>query len=243
VIANSDSISATIGTLDSEIHLAATSLYELLDFITGELPRWRDRPDRRSESSETSLTSQLCAHLNSAARRSRGWDFLQFRIEEPDERKRGRKIDLIPAPLAATVWVDGRRHVDFDALLPIECKRLPTPSDNERDAREYVFSSVNSTGGIQRFKRGQHGAAHKFGAMIAYVQERTCAFWEGQIGIWINGLIAASEAGWAPSDLLRMTRSDAANQFSVLTSRHSRQGGLPDIELRHLWVEMNAGRA
>lgn len=108
------------GYLSKEVHLLATSRYELLNFIAGELPRWRDRSDRKVETAETALTSQLCAHLNSAARHSTGWDFLQFRIEEPDEQNKGRKIDLVPAPCAATVWIEGRRHTDFDTILPIE---------------------------------------------------------------------------------------------------------------------------
>jgi hypothetical protein len=41
------------GALSRDVHLEATSLYELLDFIENELPRWRDRTDREDETSET----------------------------------------------------------------------------------------------------------------------------------------------------------------------------------------------
>ena len=47
------------------------------------------------------------------------------------------------------ICVEGRRHTDFDSLMPIECKRLPTPKGDDRDEREYVFSEHTSTGGIQ----------------------------------------------------------------------------------------------
>jgi hypothetical protein len=166
MLANLSPISYQSGTLKKDVHLPGSSLRELLDFITDELPRWRDRPDRNPETSETILTSQLCAHLNSAARNSHGWDILQFRIEEPDEQQRGRKIDLVPAPCGAIVWIEGRGYTDFEFLLPIECKRLPTPRGQDRDEREYVFSQYTSTGGIQRFKAGHHGASHSLGAMI-----------------------------------------------------------------------------
>jgi hypothetical protein len=239
MLANLRATSAQSGSLSQDVHLPATSVYELLDFIKDELPRWRDRGDRKRETSETALTSQLCAHLNSAARHSTGWDFLQFRIEEPDEQNRGRKIDLVPAPCGATVWIEGRRHVDFDSLLPIECKRLPTPKDKERDEREYVFNQHASTGGIQRFKAGHHGASHKLGAMIAYVQQGTRTFWSTRVADWINELVEVGQPGWTAKDILQLEYDDDTLQLAVLRSSHTRENGLPEIELHHLWVGMN----
>ena len=239
MLANIPNASARSGSLDEDVHLPATSRYELLDFIADELPRWRDRSDRKRETSETSLTSQLCAHLNSAARRSTGWDFLQFRIEEPDEQTKGRKIDLVPAPCDTTVWIEGRRHADFDPLFPIECKRLPTPKDKDRDEREYVISRNASTGGIQRFKAGHHGAGHTFGAMIGYVQQETRMFWNTQVAGWINELVESGQNGWTAKDLLHHEHDDKTLQLAVLRSSHTRENGLPDIELRHIWVQMN----
>lgn len=230
--------SAQFGSLRNDVHLPATSLYELLNFIADELPIWRDRLDRKRETSETTLSSQLCDHLNSAARHS-PWDFLQFRTEVPDEQVKGRAIDLAPKPADATVWVDGRCYVDFDTLLPIECKRLPTPKDKKRDEREYVFSQLSSTGGIQRFKAGHHGAAHKLGAMIAYVQKETPSYWNAQISKWVNDLIATGQKGWTVKDLLHLEGDDATRQMAVLNSSHAREGGLAEITLRHLWIQMN----
>lgn len=232
-----DSLTKT-GTLGSDVHLPATSRSELLDFIRDELPHWRDRPDRRNETAETALTSQLCAHLNSAARHSTGWDFLQFRVEEPDEQRKGRKVDLVPAPCGATVWIEGRGHADFDPLLPIECKRLPTPEGKDRDEREYVINQHTSTGGIQRFKAGHHGAAHTFGAMIAYVQQETTTFWDARVREWIQGLIESGQPGWTAGDFLQLQDDDGAKRLAVLRSSHTRDSGLPEIELRHLWLQM-----
>jgi hypothetical protein len=177
--------------------------------------------------------------LNSAARHSPGWDILQFRTEEPDEKAKSRKVDLVAAPSNAVVWVEGRRHVDFDPLLPIECKRLPTPKGKERDEREYVFNRNASTGGIQRFKAGHHGAAHKLGAMIAYVQQETCKFWSVRITEWINSLIASGQEGWTAKDLLCLELDDTTRHVAVLKSSHTREKRLQEIELRHLWVQMN----
>ena len=173
------------GGLDPNLHLPAAWRLALLEFIAGELPQWRDDPKRPIEIAETSLTSRLCAHMNSATRKSGGWDFLQFRVEEPDELVGGRKLDLVPAPSAATIWIDGREYTQYTPLIPIECKRLPIPARATRDEREYLYSAQSSTGGIQRFKAGSHGAAHTIGAMIGYIQSRDIEFWDAQIRTWI----------------------------------------------------------
>ena len=175
-----------VGALNSEVHKSATFFRELLDFIADDLPRWRDRGDRTAATSETVLTSQLCAHLNSTARLSTGWDILQFRTEEPDEQVKGRRIDLVAAPAGTVLCVEGRSYTDFTALLPVECKRLPTPSQADRDEREYVFSTYGSRGGIQRFKAGSHGAAHAIGAMIGFVQSGTVELWKTTVAAWIR---------------------------------------------------------
>lgn len=226
------------GTLDGSVQKPATFLHELITFIGDELPRWRDRPDRPADTSETALTSRLCAHLNSTARHAAGWDLLQFRVEEPDERQAGRKVDLVPAPAGTTIFIEGRRHTDFDSLLPIECKRLPTPARRDRDEREYVISRNSSTGGIQRFKDGSHGAAHALGAMIGYVQEETLSHWVACVGGWVRAL-AATEAGWSEADVPVLEDENAALKFGRLRSRHIRRDNLGTIELCHLWINMN----
>jgi hypothetical protein len=221
-----------------EVQKPATFLQELLNFIAAELPTWRDRPERPQESSETILTSQLCSHLNSVSRRSPGWDILQFKVEEADEQNKGRKIDLVPVPCGTAISIEGRRFTDFEFIMPIECKRLPTPREKDRDEREYVFSQYSSTGGIQRFKEGNHGAAHAFGSMIAYVQEDSASVWDKRIAAWIKGL-ADIQAGWTQKDLLSSESADSILRLTDLRSNHERKKGLANIELRHLWIEMN----
>lgn len=238
MLANNPDTPAQFGTFGKDVHMPATFGHELLDFISGELPSWRDHPDRRKETAETILTSQLCAHLNSVARHSAGWDILQFRVEEADEQHKGRKIDLVAAPCGASICIEGRRHTEFESLMPIECKRLPIPADKDRDEREYVFSRHSSTGGIQRFKAGHHGAGYKLGAMIGYVQDETTAMWDSRVAEWIRAL-AGNQLGWTLKDLLHLERRDATLRLAVFRSSHERANSLPEIELRHFWIEMN----
>ena len=228
------------GAFPDEIHLPKTARYELFDFVVSELPKWRDHLNRPPGDSETELTSGLCAHLNTAARFSAGWNRVQFLTEEPDEEKRGRKIDLSPKP-CGTIYIEGRRFTEFDKLFPIECKRLPMPdpSDKKRDEREYVVNANASTGGIQRFKEGNHGAAHDFGGMIGYIQDTTgFAGWLGKINTWIDDLAATQNGDWSTDDRLSLQMEDTSQRTCQCHSRHKRNDNHP-IELRHGWANLN----
>ena len=227
------------GGIGRDIHLPSTAKLELVGFIADELPRWRDHPDRPNATAETDLTEFLCDHLNSAAYFSTVWSHVQFRTETGDETCGGRKIDLAAKPRGGALILEGRRHSQFDTLFPIECKRLPTPKDKKRDEREYVITVPGSTGGIQRFKFGHHGAAHTFAAMIAYVQEQTCSHWLHRVNKWILDLSKEPLTEWRKTDLLELLDDDATSRICKLVSRHRRANGLPDCELRHLWISMN----
>jgi hypothetical protein len=239
MLANESGNVTQVGSLNPEVHRPATFRHELVEFIANELPKWKSRPDRPIVAAETALTSQLCAHLNSASRHADGWDVLQFRVEEPDELKGGRKIDLVAAPSGTTIVIEGRRHIDFESLMPLECKRLPTPQGADRDEREYVISRFSSTGGIHRFKTGQHGGAHRLGAMIGYVQGETRDYWRRQVKRWIEELAKSGSSGWSTGDLLELLEDDNLRGLSKLRSSHTRVAGMDDFELRHLWVSMN----
>jgi hypothetical protein len=227
------------GTLDRDIHLPCTAKLELVDFIAKELPAWRDHPDRPPRRAETVLTEHLCDHLNGVTYRSSVWSHIQFRTETADETRGGRKIDLAVKPRGVAIITEGRRHSQFDALFPIECKRLPTPAEKDRDEREYVITKYGTTGGIQRFKFGYYGATHKFAAMIAYVQERAFSDWLSQINSWINDLSTELDSAWSKSDSLHEIGGDTLVGICMLDSRHARPEGMTDCELRHVWISMN----
>jgi hypothetical protein len=239
MLADSNNPNPQSGRLNPEIHLPSTAKLELVSFIAEELPRWRDDTDRALEYAETKLTEHLCDYLNSAARTSSTWDHIQFRTEVGDETRSGRKIDLAVKPLAAVLIIEGRRHSQFDMLFPIECKRLPTPTGRDRDKREYVITEPGTTGGIQRFKLGHHGAAHNFAAMIAYVQEQSCSYWLDEVNCWIKDLAKATAPTWSDSDILELLSEDLIIGINAFKSEHQREGGLNTCELRHLWLQMH----
>lgn len=229
----------TLGKLASGVLTKGRSRIAILDFILSQLPTWRDRSDRPALTGETRLTSQLCAHLNSAARKAPGWDSFQFKVEEADETSASRKIDLVVAACGDELIVEGRSYTDFETILPIECKRLPIPSDNDRDEREYVITAKGVGGGIQRYKEGKHGAKHMRAALIAYVQEHNFDYWFNRIEGWIRELHIAGNAGWSPADELTKHMLDNDAGIAVHESVHTRGEELPEIQLRHMWVKMN----
>lgn len=238
VLADESDRWAQAGMLGSAVHLPGEWLSSLINFIGQVLPGWRDDPKRPAQTGEDALTSQLCARLASASRHTPGWDFLQFRREEPDEADSRRAIDLAVAPNGSIIWIEGREYNEYQTLLPVECKRLPTPPGTRRDDREYLYSCFSSTGGVQRFKAGHHGALHARGAMIAYVQANDIAAWSAQIENWIDDLERDSVEGWSAADKLSMIHHDALSRVARLTSVHLRGSGLDQIELDHLWIEM-----
>ena len=227
------------GRLNLDIHLPSTAKLALIGFIAEELPRWRDLTERPSADAETTLTEHLCDYLNSAVYNSIAWSHVQFRTETGDETRGARKIDLTVKPRAAVLIIEGRRHSMFDALFPIECKRLPTPRTKDRDEREYVITESGTTGGIQRFKFGHHGASHTFAAMIAYVQHGTPSYWLSQVNRWILDLAEGLQSAWSDSDILQLMSDDSTTAVSMLMSRHRRVDGLDECELCHLWVKMS----
>ena len=226
------------GTLGANVHLPGDWWTALVDFIAGALPAWRDDPVREPVTGETKLTAQLCARLNSLSRHTPGWDFLQFRREEPDETDGRRSIDLAAAPSGSVIWISGREYSEYQTLLPIECKRLPTPAAADRDEREYLISRFSSTGGIERFKAGHHGAIHDRAAMIGYVQVHDVTYWQRQLAMWIETLAAESAKGWSTEDKIVTVDHNRVERRAALVSRHRRAVGLDPIRIDHLWIEL-----
>lgn len=227
------------GQLSNTVQKPNTFIDQVIKFISDQLPVWRDRKNRPAATAETVLTSHLCGHLNSSSRMLSGWDILQFRTEERDADNASRTLDLVAAPSGAVIKVDGRNYTDFDYLFPIECKRLPTPSGSNRDEREYVASSVSSTGGIDRFKRGLHGSGYEQGMMIGFVQSHNCSHWYTAINDWIKELVAGNVLNWELTDIL--TNFDHYQKLgsSLSTSIHIRDNNLNEIKLVHAWIQMN----
>ena len=227
------------GQLSNMVQKPNTFIDQVIKFISDQLPVWRDRNERPAATAETVLTTQFCAHLNSSSRMLPGWDILQFRTEERDADNASRTLDLTAAPSGVVIDVDGRNYTDFDYLLPIECKRLPTPRGSNRDEREYVINSKSSTGGIDRFKRELHGSGYQQGMMIGFVQSHDCSHWYTTINDWIKELVVGNVLNWRLTDILTNFEHYQKLDLSLSTSVHTRDNNSNEIKLVHAWVQMN----
>jgi len=224
--------------LRAGLHLPATQFRKLVAFIAAALPSWRDDELRRPETAEDALSDQLCDFLNDVARNSPGLDAFKFQRETRDERKGGRNLDIAAKASGCSIWIGDRYYSPYDIFLPIECKRLPTPAAKKRDPREYLFSGSSTTGGVQRFKSGEHAANHAFAAMIGYVQHQDIPHWQRELGRWVDELSISFAPLWSENDRLQLEFHDKRGRHAILNSNHARANGLGDITMVHLWIEM-----
>lgn len=230
-----------IGKPDSDVLHAGAFHEKIVAFIEQELPIWRDRPERPQITDEGRLNEYLCDHLDSASRRQ-CFDSVRF-CHEPSQAA-GRAADIAAKP-AQTIIVEGRKYYDFEQLLPIECKRLPTPAESRRSDLEYVRGKTgHRTGGIERFKHGLHGPTNQRALIIAYVQAKSFAHWL----IVINARLAkladdgVDQAIWNPYEPLSNRNSDRDSKVQRLKSCHRRlcpPCSSDKVEMEHIWMLMN----
>lgn len=239
MIANEQHPLPCIGFPDAELLNADAFHHAIVAFIEHHLPVWRDRADRPPVTDEPRLNETLCDHLDCAARHS--FDSIRF-SHEPYQTP-GRAADFAVKP-GKQVVVEGIGYSEFEQLLPVECKRLPTPSDKRRSDCEYVHGLAgHRTGAIERFKHGLHGPANQRAMIIAYVQQEIAEHWQMTINNRLEKMASdkADDGLWAPCELLSPCNS-TSDRLGKLTSHHRRRKPPADstlVEITHLWLLMN----
>ncbi|MBN8709882.1 MAG: hypothetical protein J0I10_10900 [Verrucomicrobia bacterium] len=228
-----------IGAPDAEVLDANAFHHAIVSFVEQHLPIWCDRSDRPLVTDEPQLNETLCDHLDCAARHS--FDSIRF-SHEPYQTP-GRAADMAVKP-GKQIIVEGIGYSIFEQLLPIECKRLPTPTDSHRSDCEYVHGLAgHRTGAIERFKHGLHGPTNKRAMIIAYLQQGVVEHWRATINSRLEKMASeqADEGFWAPCELLSPCASASA-RLGKHTSQHRRCKPPADsalIEIMHLWLLMN----
>jgi hypothetical protein len=214
----------------------ASLVSRTLEFVSSELPTWRDDPTRSTEEAEERLNAQLCKYLNVAA--SARFPMVHFGHEE---KQTGiRRVDLAALPKYGVI-LGVTFHSIYDPFLVLEGKRLPAPSKSRE--REYVTGGSKKSGGIQRFKLSLHGAQQTTAAMIGYIQAESFVEWLTRINLWIGAEVASNETtgeNWSLAEQLTDFKEDARLRVAVLSSKHARSDSAvsTEIRLRHFWVAM-----
>lgn len=112
-------------------------------------------------------------------------------------------------------------------IFIVEAKRL------SKSHKEYV---KNPNGGIERFKREQHGFGKHLtqSAMIGYVQQENKGYWETRINGWIEELFETeTDIVWDNED--KLIQNYPVSDF---ISNHQRITEKP-ITLYHFWISIN----
>ena len=209
----------------------------VVDFLVEQLPMWRSRPGRRPATSEGELNSQICKHLNNAARHAE----LPYSFHHEQLEDGGRRVDMSVGFLAER-YFGTSYYTQDDPFLVFECKRLPAPS--RRREREYVSSGSDEKikGGIQRFKLGLHARRLRSVVMVGYIERDEPRNWFEKINGWINELVDTRQRHgekWGASDILA-DFVEGEEGIAHARSRHGRINSvlLGEIEIRHVWIVM-----
>jgi hypothetical protein len=148
-----------------------------------------------------------------------------------------------------TVGANPVRRVDFAfvsseqgaskiKLYTVEAKRLPTGTGTRE--KEYIYGSFSNgspSGGIQRFKTGDHGYGLPKSALLGYVEENDFSYWHKTINDWIAVKAEELPDEWQKDEQLQKLNIDSIQNFSVSRSVAYRESDT--MGLFHLWIKIN----
>lgn len=239
MIADNHRPQPTAGSLAEHLHDEGLFCRSIVDFIERELPDWKAHEDFPVTRNEPAYNEFLVNYLNVAAR-SR-LDLIQF-CHEPGQRG-GRRADASATPIQRILVEDKRRRLG-EVILPIECKRIPTPK--QRNEIEYVIGDGQGnkrSGAIQRFKHGDHGHRNRYGLLIGYVEQQGYAHWHQAINQRLLELSETNfdESLWKGPEQLH-TESRQNSKVHRLSSKHRRKqppANSGEINLFHLWIQLS----
>lgn len=202
---------------------------------------------------ENAITNRFCIDLNT--KRPPEFPFY-FHHQNIEDSQKGTSTDFavfetIPFSEATVFHGANTGVLTGNTLLPanpfprsiakFEAKRLNSTLGKGRE-KEYVIGEyrqgkrVKNSGGIERFKNGQHGSDVLHAAIIGYIQTDTPDYWHEKVNKWIGEEIQeASDKNlfWCDKDMLVKERVDGG--ISCYTSFSARLAG-DDIKLKHFWI-------
>lgn len=211
-----------------------TSIRRVIEFLDKHLPKFPDIFKRKTLSKkiegEDLITQELYEYLQNLTYKD-GIFMFQFQ----------RKAFKFSHSSDLGVIAVGNLYQLSHAFFLIEAKRLPTPGKDKKGnsrEREYVSSDA---GGIQRYKKGFHGAELSDSALIGYIQKNNCNYWHQKINDWIKELIKTNKAvdiSWNEDDLL-LEEKDFTNTKKY-NSKNIRIGSsnTDSIRIHHYLMEL-----
>ena len=205
---------------------------KLIEFLDEHLPKfpsaYKKMPSTSKDDNEDDITQDLNNYLQNLTY-SHGIFMFQFQRKK---RKSRRSSDI---------GIIARGFATFKEFFVIEAKRLPTKGkDKNGNSREKEYVEGN-LGGIERYKRGHHGADLPQSAIIGYVQKENCSHWYTKINEWIKDLEPKSDSTiqWNSSDLLKETNDfGKTRKYLSKNTRIIDSKKVKPIELYHYLMEL-----
>lgn len=215
-----------------------TLIDRTIDFVSDALIPWSQDTERQKgqaehQLNEDTLNTQFFHFIQGYAKQV-GFDMVTFGREMP--QKGQRKADFSISPYLPTT-IHGTRYNCYEPFLVIEGKRLTSKLPKNRK-REYLTGEGKKTsGGIQRFKLGEHGANHEVAVIVGYVQSNLPLSWLGIINDWVEELAKQRKQEWQANEQLTL-EVNCNNQLIKAISKHPRSCKITnsDIKLHHFWI-------
>jgi hypothetical protein len=174
---------------------------------------------------ENWISNLLVHHLNLCNNEQGG--FLPFEFSKnPPQVHSGKETDI-------GVYAQTRQSKPV-TIIEFEAKRFSETSNN----KEYV---CGARGGMERFKRGEHGSHLPICGMFAYVQSRTSEEWIQKVNTWIDELAQGqqSEIDWSGVEEKLEILSHLNSNIQIQRSTNKRSGALRPITLYHYFLNLN----
>jgi len=212
-----------------------TSSLAVLSFLSSSFKSFVSESKSVGVLNEKGISHLLCIYLN---RKAKKYPFF-FQSEYVENILSGSSPQVDIAIIAEENIIDifDKSHSEHNCFFSIEAKRLPTPGHKRH--KEYVIGSEAPCGGIERFKKGIHGANLKYAALVAYIQKEDSDFWFGEVNKWINELV--DDEFWFKEEKLKWLDASEKENCGFLTSMHHRQiHGVKaeNINLYHYWLNL-----
>jgi len=148
-------------------------------------------------------------------------------------------IGANPVKRVDIAFVSSEQGASINKLYTVEAKRLPTGTGDRE--KEYVYGFFNSgspSGGIQRFKTGDHGFGLLRSGLLGYIEANDCSYWFSTINKWIEEKAKELPEEWKDDEQLQDFEFDTIHNYSISHSIAFRP--TDSIELFHLWIKIPA---
>jgi hypothetical protein len=206
------------------IHEVELILGLIDDNISAFIPYYQSIKD---SDKENRISDFLVYHFNCCLREKPYYGFPAFNFgKNPTQAISGQETDIGVVVLTM--------NVKPVTIIEFEAKRFSETSNN----KEYV---CGVRGGMERFKRGEHGSHLPICGMFAYVQSRTSDEWIQKVNTWISELAQSKsdpEIEWSSPDEELSHISQLPPNVDLHKSTNKRKVPLNSIEIYHYFINL-----